>query len=406
MRCSGRDDLSARCMAYLSGLKDIIDTVDMPTENGTVLCAGRRPGRDASVVSRLRAAARDPRQDGEHRAGGGTTGQDASPARPRTHPRRLVEWLGRGRCRPHVPAGPWHPDQRLGDPPASFCGIVGFKPTHGLIGRTGVLMQSRTLDHVGVFARDIADVALLGDVLAGYDPCDPDTRAAAAPRLLDAVRQPASAPPRLAFVRSPVWSSTEEYTRDAFAGLVERLGGRVVELELPSPFDQAHDALKTIMEADQAYYYGPMWERDQDRISPALRAAIERGQRVTAVDWQRAVALASVLRQALQPLIASYDAILTPATTGEAPIGTESTGSPVFCTIWSLLGLPAITLPLIRGPNGLPIGVQLVAAGRRRPADTGCGLPQRRDGDMKDSARGLHAAIVAVARCFPPKPGP
>jgi Asp-tRNA(Asn)/Glu-tRNA(Gln) amidotransferase A subunit family amidase len=343
------------------GLKDIIDTVDMPTENGTVLCAGRRPGRDASVVSRLRAAGavilgktvstelaavqpgktRHP-LDPARTPGGSSSGSAAAVA-DRMCPLALGTQTNGSVIRP-----------------ASFCGIVGFKPTHGLIGRTGVLMQSRTLDHVGVFARDVADVALLGDVLAGYDPGDPDTRAAAAPRLLDAVRQPASAPPRLAFVRSPVWSSAEEYTRDAFAGLVERLGGRVVELELPSPFDQAHDALKTIMEADQAYYYGPMWERDRHRISPALCAAIERGQRVTAVDWHRSVALANALRQALEPLIMPYQAILTPATTGEAPIGTDSTGSPVFCTIWSLLGLPAITLPLIRGPNGLPIGVQLV----------------------------------------------
>ena len=108
--------------------------------------------------------------------------------------------------------------------PASFCGVIGFKPTHGLISRAGVLMQSRTLDQVGLFARDVADAALLGDVLAGYDPGDLDTRPAAPPRLLQAATADSTPPPRFAFVRTPVWESAGPATQAAFEDLLEALG--------------------------------------------------------------------------------------------------------------------------------------------------------------------------------------
>ena len=343
------------------GLKDIVDTADMPTENGTVLCAGRRPARDATVVSRLRAAGavilgktvttelavvhpgktRHP-QNPAHTPGGSSSGSAAAVA-DHMCPLALGTQTNGSVIRP-----------------ASFCGVVGFKPTHGLISRAGVLMQSRTLDHVGLFAREVADVALLGDVLAGYDPPDPDTRLAPAPRLLEATTPDAGWAPKLAFVRTPVWESAEESTRAAFEELAGGLGDRATEVELPPPFGAAHDTLKTIMEAEQALNYGAFWERGRDRISPPLRAMIERGQLVTAVEWHQAVAMAANLRGSLAPWFDRFDAILTPAATGEAPVGLESTGSPVFCTIWSLLGLPAISLPLLRGPAGMPLGVQLV----------------------------------------------
>jgi len=343
------------------GLKDIIDTKDMPTENGTVLCTGRRPTQDATIVSRLRAAGavilgktvttelavvhpgktRHP-QDPARTPGGSSSGSAAAVA-DRMCPLALGTQTNGSVIRP-----------------ASFCGVVGFKPTHGLISRAGVLMQSRTLDHVGMFAREIADVALLGDVLAGYDPQDPDTRLAAAPGLVEAAMAGSPLEPNLAFVRTPVWESAEEATCAALEELLGALDGRITEAELPEPFTQAHTALKTVMEAEQAVNYGGFWERGRDQISPTLRAMIERGQTTTAVEWHRAVATAAALRRSLAPWFDRYDAIVTPAATGEAPVGLQHTGNPVFCTIWSLLGLPTISLPLLRGPSGLPLGVQLV----------------------------------------------
>ena len=148
--------------------------------------------------------------------------------------------------------------------------------------------------------------------------------------------------------------------RSAFERLVEALGDRVTEVELPDGFTLAHGALKSIMAVEQALNYDEFWQRGRERISTALRAHIEWGQTVTALEWHRAVATAMTLRRSLEPWFDRFDAILTPAATGEAPVTREHTGSPVFCTIWSLLGLPAVSLPLLRGPAGLPLGVQLV----------------------------------------------
>jgi Asp-tRNA(Asn)/Glu-tRNA(Gln) amidotransferase A subunit family amidase len=344
------------------GLKDIIDTADMPTENGSVLFAGRRPERDATVVARLRAA-------GAVILGKTVTTELAAvqPGKTR-HPRDAARTPGGSSSGSAAAVADQMCPLALGTQtngsvirPASYCGVVGFKPTHGLISRAGILMQSRSLDQVGLFARDVADVALLADVLAGYDPQDPDTRLAAAPRLLEAACTAPAHPARFAFVRSPVWNSADEPTRDGFVRLVAALGDSITERDLPATFAQAHATLQTIMTAEQAVHYGPLWERGRDRISPPLRALIERGQAVTAVEWHRAVATAADLRQALAGWFDTCDAIVTPAATGEAPTGLQSTGSPVFCTIWSLLGMPAISLPLLSGPDGLPIGVQLVA---------------------------------------------
>lgn len=343
------------------GIKDIFDTEDMPTENGTPLCAGRRPSRDATVVSRLRAAGavilgktvttelavyhpgktRNPR-DADRTPGGSSSGSAAA--------------VADGMC--HLAVG----SQTNGSVirPASFCGVVGFKPTHGLISRAGVLLQSRPLDHAGLFAREVADVALLGDVLAGFDRHDPDTRLGAAPRLLEAVTADQPRTPRLAFVPTPVWDRAEASTHEAFGRLVKDLGEHITAVPLPEPFYHAHDAHKTIMEADLALNFGELWERGRDQISPTLQAMIERGQGVTAVEYHRAMARAVALRRSIEPWIERHDALLTPAAPGEAPAGLQQTGSPVFCTIWTLLGLPAVSLPLLQGPAGLPLGVQLV----------------------------------------------
>ena len=343
------------------GLKDIIDTCDMPTENGTVLCSGRRPSRDATVVTRLRAAGavllgktvttelavfhpgktRNPR-DPTRTPGGSSSGSAAA--------------VADGMCPLAIGS------QTNGSVirPASFCGVVGFKPSHGLISRAGVLLQSRPLDHVGLFAREVADVALLGDVLAGFDHQDADTRTGAGPRLLETATADWTREPHLAFVPTPVWDSAEASTQEAFSQLVETLGERVTLVTLPDPFSQAHVAHKTIMEADLALNYGDLWERGRVQISTTLQEMIERGQTITAVEYHRAANRAVALRQSVEPLFERFDALLTPAAPGEAPVGLQQTGSPVFCTIWTLLGVPAVSLPLLRGPAGLPLGVQLV----------------------------------------------
>jgi len=159
-----------------------------------------------------------------------------------------------------------------------------------------------------------------------------------------------------------VWDQADMDTQKAFARLVARLGGIVVEIELPEMFRDAVALHRTIMEADLAGSYEREYAQGKERLSPILREMIERGQKVPAVEYDRALRRVPVLNRALDPLFERHDAVITPATTGEAPVGLESTGSPIFCTTWTLCGMPAITLPVLTGAHGMPLGVQLVGA--------------------------------------------
>jgi Asp-tRNA(Asn)/Glu-tRNA(Gln) amidotransferase A subunit family amidase len=345
------------------GVKDIFDTRDLPTENGSPLHAGRQPTQDASVVSQLREAGavilgktvttefavyspgktRNPHNP-EHTPGGSSSGSAAAVACGMV-PLALGSQTNGSVIRP-----------------ASYCGVVGYKPTHGLISRRGVLALSRPLDTIGVFARDLPDAALMAQSIMAFDPGDPDMSARARPRLAELVAQEPPLPPQFVFVRSPVWDEATPDCREAFAELAEFLGEDIDEFELPDTFAKAYDWHRAIMHADLAKSLAPEYQRGEGKMSQKLRGMIADGQKVAAVDYNRSVDWIEVLNQGLAELFERYDAILTPAAGGEAPQGLESTGSPAFCTLWTYLGLPAVSLPLLEGEGGLPIGVQLVGA--------------------------------------------
>jgi Asp-tRNA(Asn)/Glu-tRNA(Gln) amidotransferase A subunit family amidase len=343
------------------GIKDIFDTRDMPTELGSPLWTGRTPRSDAAAVARLRAAGavimgktvtteyayynpgktRNP-HDPERTPGGSSSGSAAAVAAAM------------------VPGAIGSQTNGSVIRPAAFCGVVGFKPSHGLIPRTGALMLSRTLDHVGVFARTVGDAALLAEALAGFDAEDADTRPLARPPLAATAASDPPLTPRLAFVRTPAWKHAEPVTREAFAELVEALGEAAGEVELGSSFDRVIDMHRKVMDVEMAYNLHRDYEQGGDKLSPVLRQLIERGRTHTAVDYLRAVGAIPQLNLALDAVFDEYDAILTPAAPGEAPPA-ATTGNPVFCSIWTYLGTPAITLPLLQSERGLPLGVQLVA---------------------------------------------
>jgi Asp-tRNA(Asn)/Glu-tRNA(Gln) amidotransferase A subunit family amidase len=245
--------------------------------------------------------------------------------------------------------------------PAAFCGVVGFKPTHGLIPRSGALILSRTLDHVGVFARSVEDAALLAETLMGFDEEDADTRPLARPPLASTATSAPPLPPRFAFVKSPAWKHVEPGTAEAFARLVEALGDNASTVDMGVSFEAAIDMHRTVMEVEMAHNLRRDYEQGRDKLSARLRQLIERGRQEKATDYLAAVTARERLCEALDPVFDEYDAILTPAAPGEAPQGLTSTGNPVFCTIWTYLGVPAVTLPLLEGPSGMPLGVQLVA---------------------------------------------
>jgi Asp-tRNA(Asn)/Glu-tRNA(Gln) amidotransferase A subunit family amidase len=344
------------------GVKDIIDTADMPTENGTVLHKGRTPREDAAVVKMLRAAGavilgktvttecayfspgktRNPHNP-EHTPGGSSSGSAAA--------------VGAGM----VPLALGSQTAGSVIRPAAFCGAYGFKPTHGLIPRTGILALSRTLDHVGLFARSVEDLALLLEQLQGYDELDPDTRPRArTPFERNSAEEP-PLEPMFAFIKTPHWERTDPDTKEAYAELQETLGKQVEEIELFASAAEAWDWHRTIMECEMAVNLEPLWVAGRDKLSEKLRSLLERGRETKALDYQRARRRIAPAVESLDELFQQrYDAILTPPALGTAPKGLGSTGDPVFCSIWTLLGMPAITLPLMQGQNGLPLGVQLV----------------------------------------------
>ena len=344
------------------GLKDIIDTADMPTENGPVLHAGRAPSRDASVVTMLRAAGavimgktvttefatrhpgktRNPHDPG-HTPGGSSSGSAAAVAAGMV-PLSLGSQTTGSTIRP-----------------ASYCGVYGFKPTHGLIPRSGMFQLSRSLDHVGLFARSIDDIALLMEQIVGHDAGDPDTRPRAhlAFRTLAAEAPPR--PPMLAFVRTARWNDVDADARDALGALVAQLGAQVEEIELVPAASEAGRWQEVISGPEMAANLAREWASGRDQLSAALRARIERGRAVTAVEYLQAQASLPDLHASFTALLDQrYDAILTPTASGTAPAGLASTGEPTFCTLWTLCGMPALSLPLLHGANGLPLGVQLV----------------------------------------------
>jgi Asp-tRNA(Asn)/Glu-tRNA(Gln) amidotransferase A subunit family amidase len=217
------------------------------------------------------------------------------------------------------------------------------------------------LDQVGVFARTLEDTALIAEAMMVFDAQDPDMRTQMRPALSQVLRTEPPMPPKLAFIRTPVWDQADDDVQGAFEELAEHLGDRVVEVTLPEEFDRVIDIHRTIMESDLALNFDREYQHGKDTLSEVLRQMIERGQKNTAVEYNRALAAVPGLHRKLSHILSEYDAIVTPATTGEAPMGLESTGSPVFCTLWTLCGLPAITVPAMQGSNGMPIGVQMVA---------------------------------------------
>jgi Asp-tRNA(Asn)/Glu-tRNA(Gln) amidotransferase A subunit family amidase len=343
------------------GIKDVYDTADLPTQYGSVIFAGRRPVEDATVVSLLRKAGavimgktvtaelavyapgKTTNPHDERRTPGGSSSGSAAAVAARMIPLAVGTQTNGSLIRP-----------------ASYCGVYGFKPSHGLISRHGILAQSRCLDQPGVFARSVDDVALITKQLVGHDDKDADIPENACLDLGEDWREPHKAKPRIAFVKSPVWNDMTEAAVHAFKQLNEKWSDLVCEVELPPMFDTALQAHRIIMESDMAKSYGDIYERGKDRLSANLREMIERGRQYKAIDYSGAMNEVVELKRELDRLLAGFDAILTPATASEAPIGLASTGSPMFCTIWTLCGVPAISLPILEGQNRMPLGAQLV----------------------------------------------
>jgi Asp-tRNA(Asn)/Glu-tRNA(Gln) amidotransferase A subunit family amidase len=329
------------------GVKDMMPIAGIPCEFGSGLYAGFIPEKSADIVKRIEHAGafalgktvtaefaflhpgktRNP-WNFEHTPGGSSSGSAAAVAAG------------------FIPAAVGTQTNGSTIRPAAFCGIVGFKPSFDLISLAGAQPFSPTLDTLGIFTRCVADAALFASCVAAV-PFETRIRKS----------------PRFAAVRSPVWPLAQADQRKRFTADIERLNGagaEVVEIELPDVFITAHSTLRTIMMFEGARTFRALKENHRAGLSGTLNQAIDEGEAISESNYRAALACRESLRNALGDFLQNFDAIITPPATGEAPKGVSATGDPAFCTIWTLTGVPAITIPTGLGEHGLPLGLQIV----------------------------------------------
>lgn len=346
------------------GLKDIIDTRGMPTERGTPIFADRRPDADAALVERLfeegavilgktvttelaflhPSATRNP-HDPERTPGGSSSGSAAAVAAGQV-PLAIGTQTNGSVIRP-----------------ASFCGTFGFKPTRGVVSRRGVLQTSMSLDQLGVFGRSLEDVALITDVIGGYDPADHLSFARPRPAMLAGSRADVPVEPCFAVFDLPYDDRMEAGAQAGLEELVAELGGRVERMPAPGAFTGLIEAQRVIHEYEICQHLDTVFSAHWDQVSATLKPVVERGRATAQAEYQDALELMNNAAGFFSAFFKDYDAVITLGAAGEAPlISAGGTGDPVFCTIWTISGLPSVTLPILVGANNMPIGVQLVGA--------------------------------------------
>ncbi|WP_424966173.1 amidase [Dinoroseobacter sp. S375] len=341
------------------GLKDVIDTADMPTANGTPPDQGRRPEADAWVTARLRAAGavilgkttttelafmnptatRNP-HDPAHTPGGSSAGSAAAVAAGMV-PLAIGTQTGGSVIRP-----------------AAFCGVVGVKPSFDAIPRDGVCMQSHTLDTLGVFARDPRDAAIAVALLVAPEGSDPARirEDAGAPVLRAASRRPV-----FGYVHPPEWERASPEMQSRLDALAADLGA--VPVTLPEGFAHVAEQRAVINSVEMAWHYRRYRSAGWDLLSEVTRNAMDEGAATAATDYVAALRQREPLYAGLEEVFGEVDCLLCPPALGAAPHGLESTGDSIFNGLWTFMGTPCITLPLPHGDGELPLGVQLV--GRR-----------------------------------------
>jgi Asp-tRNA(Asn)/Glu-tRNA(Gln) amidotransferase A subunit family amidase len=344
------------------GIKDIIDTQDMPTDNGSALFDGRRPNRDAGCVAALRAA-------GAIIMGKTVTTElaNTNPSKTR-NPHNLEHTPGGSSAGSGAGVADFHMPLALGTQtggsvirPASFNGVYGLKPTLGLIPRNGVLLQSHTLDTVGVYGRSLDDLALITDSLSIADPSDQQSYHGSRGTIRDALKPSASTTPRFAFVETPAWDLADEGAKKAIEGVAASLGNACEKETPPSPFDQILVLHGAIFAAENAHYYGAYLRERPELLSDKIRTRLAATYDLPARDYINALNEREVIYSSIEALLERYDAILCLPATGPAPHGFETTGNAAFNSPWTYLGVPCVSIPRLT-VDGLPLGVQLVGA--------------------------------------------
>jgi Asp-tRNA(Asn)/Glu-tRNA(Gln) amidotransferase A subunit family amidase len=344
-------------------LKDIYDAAGLVTTSGAASWAHRHPTADAVSVARLRAAGavilgkltttpfalRDPTATGNPWNPGHTPGGSSSGSGAAVGSRMVPLALG---------------TQTVGSVlrPAAYCGVVGFKPTHGRISTVGVTPLAWSLDHVGVLCRSVEDAALGLSIMAGHDPADPYSTAMPLEDYVGALAAPTA--PRIGVLR-PLLERADPANAAQIEGILERFrqqGARVEDAPLAASFDGIHAAGDTVARAEAAAFHRDLYARHAAEYPKHIGEAVKVGHGIAAVDYIAAQARRRVFRAEMGAIAARYDALVSPTAAGPAPKGLDSTGDPYFCAPWSSAGMPSISLPTGLAADGLPFAVQLTGA--------------------------------------------
>ncbi|HYS66720.1 MAG TPA: amidase [Paraburkholderia sp.] len=353
-------DATAPLAGVPVAVKDVIDTVDMPTEFNSAAYKGRRPEQDAWVVARLRAA------------GASIIGKTVTTEFAWRHPGPTVNpWNGAftpggsssgsaaAVAAGIVPLALGTQTQGSVIRPAAYCGIVGFKPTYGTIARTGVLPLAWSLDHVGLFARRVADVAYVLKLVTGVDGADPHVS-----HVAPAARGAGTR--RIGVLSKQAGGAIEpaqQAALDRLAANLARDGAEIVTVDLPQEIFETPAHALQLMAVEAAITHGELVDRTPDLVSPAMRGLVDDGRKLPATTYARIKAVQVPMAQRFHAWLTqtlALDALLVAPATGEPPRGLDYTGDASFCAPWTFLGVPAVTVPVGFGPSGLPLGAQLV----------------------------------------------
>jgi Asp-tRNA(Asn)/Glu-tRNA(Gln) amidotransferase A subunit family amidase len=333
------------------GIKDVIDTADMPTEYGSPIYKDHQPACDAACVAQVRESGgvilgktvstefatryagktRNPHNT-DHTPGGSSSGSGAAVAD----------------CMVPLAFGTQTTGSHIR--PASYCGIVGYKPSFNMIDRAGLKQLSQSFDTLGVHGRTVKDTALVVTALADFHVPENAWEIAGTPKI--------------AFCRTPVWDEADASTQALVEEAASRLGAqgaKVVDVSLPAAFDQLADVHTTISEFE--FCRALTYERTHflEMLSEHLRGRLEHGMGWTRAEYDAAWRKVAHCAGLMEDVFNGYDVILAPSVPGEAPRFEEGTGSPIFSQFWTPLGLPCVNVPVLEGPTGLPIGIQFLA---------------------------------------------
>ena len=342
-------------------VKDIIGTIDMPTECGTPIRKGKSYSQNAEIIDLLHSSgalimgkaettelaflnpSRTKNPHDYSRTPGGSSSGSAAAVASYMAPLSIGSQTGGSVIRP-----------------ASYCGVVGYKPSYGLISRNGVLKTSEKLDHIGVFGKSVKDVALLAKVLIKKDSFDKATVYFSSENFLKAIKKGPLYEPKFIFYKTEFWKNIEKKSKESFEYFIKSFKKNIEVFDTPSYFKDIHKYHQIIHETDLANNFSDYFKKYKNKLSKIMQKAISNGQRHSARDYAGAIDFMNRSYESYKEVFEDYHGVLSPSSSGVAPKGLKSTGGAEFNKVWSYMGTPSISLPLLQGENNLPLGVQVI----------------------------------------------